>query len=854
MTDRRSCWCGNSELLPFSPEYFRCAQCETLVRHQMPAPEITRVVEDSEFYGREYWFSHQESELGCPNILVRTRADLPERCLLWLRTVLRYKLPPSRALELGSGPGGFVAMLQWAGFDASGLELSPWVVQFVRETFQVPMLLGPVEDQPIEPGTLDMIALMDVLEHLPDPASTMRHCLRLLKPDGILLIQTPCYPEGRGHGDMVAERNRFLEMLKPTDHLHLFSHRSIRDLFSRIGAEHVVFEPAVFAEYDMFAVVSRVPPVTHDAAEIDAALSARPTGRMIQALLDLEVDRSALRRRYAESEADRAARLEALEAQGRRLGEAEAERNDLRAEAAALRRHIEMVEADRAARLQVIETQGRRLGEVEAERNDLRAEVMALRNHSVVVEADRAARLQVIEQQGRRLAEVESQRDELLKEVVAQQHALRNLPELIKSIQGTRAYKLLRLLGRWITQALEQSYTESRGAVTEPRALEEMRVDAGSSSLRESSEEKRGEPSEPRVGRGAPEVAPIGPHSLVKGVSTLDDATAFWEQFRADLGPLVQAVAVRYPLVPRPYVEHFLSGLRSIEGNPRVLTYLESDLGAPGRSLALIDALIAGGVRVAGARCLDIGCSNGALLLAAKARGAATCLGLDASAARLVSARMVCAGSGIEFCQADARNELPGEYDLILCTDVLEHVPGWTRVIERLGQALAPAGAAFVTLHNARHPASVLSEPHYGVPGLSLLPSSDAAVLWARAREALGSTLDYDVYEWPSYAELEAIARRLGLSPTPWVDSEWLRGAFWRGYRDRRDALLRDTAAALDHMKLSSADTSHLLSAVTEYGELFTQDHERFERSPQDYLKFYLRYYAQPINILLRRS
>ena len=287
----------------------------------MPGPEIARVVEDSvEFYGREYWFSHQESELGCPNILARTRADLPERCLHWLRTVLRYKLPPSRVLELGSGPGGFVATLQWAGFDASGLELSPWVVQFVRETFQVPMLLGPVEDQQIEPGSLDVIALMDVLEHLPDPVSTMRHCLRLLKPDGILVIQTPCYPEGRGHEDMVAQRDRFLEMLKPTDHLHLFSRRSIRDLFSRVGAEHVLFEPAVFAEYDMFAVVSRVPPVTHGAVEIDAALSARPAGRMIQALLDLDVDRTALSRRYAESEADRVARLEALEVQGRGSG------------------------------------------------------------------------------------------------------------------------------------------------------------------------------------------------------------------------------------------------------------------------------------------------------------------------------------------------------------------------------------------------------------------------------------------------------------------------------------------------------------------------------------------------------
>ena len=256
------------------------------------------------------------------------------------------------------------------------------------------------------------------------------------------------------------------------------------------------FETALFAEYDMFLVVSRVPPVISGPKDIDVALSARPASRMIQSLLDLDTERSMLNRRYLESEADRAARLEALEAQGRRLGEAEAERNELRAEVRALHPQLERSQADGAARLEVIETQGRRQGEVEAERNHLRAEIRALREHLERSEADRAARLEVIDAQGRRLGEVEAERNELRAEVsavrehlergetdraarrevidmqgtrlaesdtqrnalvaeVASQHHqiqlaithLRNLLELIKVIQATRAYKLLRLLG-----------------------------------------------------------------------------------------------------------------------------------------------------------------------------------------------------------------------------------------------------------------------------------------------------------------------------------------------------------------------------------------------------------------------
>ncbi|MGC8947205.1 MAG: methyltransferase domain-containing protein, partial [Anaerolineae bacterium] len=405
------CWCGNTELVPFSPEYWRCPVCESLVTSRTPAQSATpRVLDDNhDFYGRDYWFSYQEKDLGFPNIMVRSRTDLPERCLYWLRTVLKYKLPPASVLELGSAHGGFVAMLRWAGFEATGLELSPWVVEFARQHFGVPMLLGAIEDQQVEPGSLDMIALMDVLEHLPDPVGTIQHCLNLLKPDGVMIIQTPCYPEGKSYEEMVAEGNRFLELLKADEHLYLFSRQSIREFFHRLGAEHLAFEPAIFAHYDMFLVVSRVPLAAYLPDGIAKALSATPNGRMIQALLDLDDQYRSLQSRYAELEADRAARLENLQRLERLLAEAE---------------------RDRAARLGVIEAQGaeiarlqaevhrwleenkalwQQVGEMEAERNRLQAQLADLRQQFESVEADRAARLGVIEAQGAEIARLQAE-------------------------------------------------------------------------------------------------------------------------------------------------------------------------------------------------------------------------------------------------------------------------------------------------------------------------------------------------------------------------------------------------------------------------------------------------------------
>jgi 2-polyprenyl-3-methyl-5-hydroxy-6-metoxy-1,4-benzoquinol methylase len=265
----------------------------------------TRVRNDAgDFYGRDYWFNHQTQKLGCPDIVSRSRSDLSERCVHWLRSLLEFKLPPAKALEVGCAHGGFVAMLRQAGFGATGLELSPSIVRFARQTFDVPVLTGPVEDQAITPASLDAVVLMDVMEHLPDPLQTLRHCLDLLKPDGVLFIQTPEYPAGRGLGDLRATAHKYPMMLDPDEHLFLFSKASTAKLFGQLDAPHLEFVPAIFGFYDMSFAVSRQPIQRTTASEREAALGATINGRFMQAMLDLDERRLSLLRKYRKLRAE----------------------------------------------------------------------------------------------------------------------------------------------------------------------------------------------------------------------------------------------------------------------------------------------------------------------------------------------------------------------------------------------------------------------------------------------------------------------------------------------------------------------------------------------------------------------
>ncbi|MCC7349986.1 MAG: methyltransferase domain-containing protein [Phycisphaerales bacterium] len=461
----RACWCGNQDLSEFSDLYRRCARCQTLVTRITPAQDDPHIHnDDQDFYGKEYWFKHQVQDLGFLNINDRARSDLSERCAHWMRTLLKYKLPPGKALELGCAHGGFVAMLKRAGFDASGLELSPWVVDFAKKTFDIPMLLGPLEDQSIAPASLDVIALMDVLEHLPDPAGTMGKALELLKDDGILLIQTPCYQEGRTHEQMVRENDLFLEQFKANEHLNLFSQTSARELFDRLGARHIAFEPPMFG-YDMFILVSRRPLKLHETAQIEHALSATPDGRMIQALLDGDNRLRTLRDQHNQTEADRAKRLEVIGQLNQQVQQIDADRSQRlsamqtlqqqlqqlqeqsRQEIASAVAQRELTATEAAKRLKIIEQQAGQIAQIEMDRANRLSIIETLSAEVQQFQEAARQRLQVIEQQQQEMTQLRQETTQLRQETSQLRQELQSLTASHQKLLNRPAVRALRRMG-----------------------------------------------------------------------------------------------------------------------------------------------------------------------------------------------------------------------------------------------------------------------------------------------------------------------------------------------------------------------------------------------------------------------
>ncbi len=101
------------------------------------------------------------------------------------RLALLRRPPGGSLLDVGAGRGRFVAAARAAGWDARGIEPSP------REV--LPAHVEPIaaEDASIAAGTLDVVTVWHVLEHLEDPGSVLDRIHPWLRPGGALLVGVP---------------------------------------------------------------------------------------------------------------------------------------------------------------------------------------------------------------------------------------------------------------------------------------------------------------------------------------------------------------------------------------------------------------------------------------------------------------------------------------------------------------------------------------------------------------------------------------------------------------------------------------------------------------------------------------
>lgn len=187
-------------------------------------------------YDAEYFWNEYLPAAGAPGGKVEMRF-LDERYADILSVIRRHAPQGRRLFEIGSGAGLFLKAAERAGWDVSGVELSEAGAGFAREHLGLQVTTGRVEEVAVPDGSVDVVTMFDVIEHLFDPRAILVQARRLVAPGGAIVITTPNY-------DSLSRYALGIDwaMLAPTEHMYYFTERTLAELLKVSGWTNVASE------------------------------------------------------------------------------------------------------------------------------------------------------------------------------------------------------------------------------------------------------------------------------------------------------------------------------------------------------------------------------------------------------------------------------------------------------------------------------------------------------------------------------------------------------------------------------------------------------------------------------------
>jgi SAM-dependent methyltransferase len=169
-------------------------------------PEVLRMLEESQ--RRHFWFDARNRQI----------IDLLRR---------EGVAPPALILEIGCGTGTVLSALREAGYRMVGVEMHGELARRAAERNPDSAIYAlDIFDPPPElrrHGPFDVVAALDVVEHLPEPERFLRAGAALLRSGGLLMGTVPAL------GALWTDYDRYAG--------HRIRHRrtSLRQVFSRAG-------------------------------------------------------------------------------------------------------------------------------------------------------------------------------------------------------------------------------------------------------------------------------------------------------------------------------------------------------------------------------------------------------------------------------------------------------------------------------------------------------------------------------------------------------------------------------------------------------------------------------------------
>jgi len=143
-------------------------------------------------------------------------------------------LKPERAsgaiLEIGGGNGFFLEIAKEIGFTKiAGVEPSVDAVAAAREDIKPFMIVDMLRMDSVPTESFDVVSMFHVMDHLPDPLSTIKICRSALKPGGTFVVAV------HNSRSWSAKLMKSHSPIVDVEHTYLYDKKTVKKLFETAG-------------------------------------------------------------------------------------------------------------------------------------------------------------------------------------------------------------------------------------------------------------------------------------------------------------------------------------------------------------------------------------------------------------------------------------------------------------------------------------------------------------------------------------------------------------------------------------------------------------------------------------------
>lgn len=216
-------------------ELWRCSACSLVAVANPPT-----AAQLAEIYSPDAGY-HDEWADEASATVQRERRDAARQL-----DALNAARPPRRGngrgtlVDVGCSVGLFLDAARSAGWAVSGVEFNAATAAVAAEQRGLDVVVGSLTDAALEPGSVDVITLWDVLEHVPDPLATLEAAAAALAEGGEVWIETPnidgLFPRV---SYLIGKRLGYWPHPEPPHHLFQFSPTSLGAALKAAGFEVV---------------------------------------------------------------------------------------------------------------------------------------------------------------------------------------------------------------------------------------------------------------------------------------------------------------------------------------------------------------------------------------------------------------------------------------------------------------------------------------------------------------------------------------------------------------------------------------------------------------------------------------